>query len=207
MALNSVVLPAPLGPMMARRWPRGTVRLIPSTARRASNATTTSVSVRIGSDTIVSGGVLSGESAIGSPDSATMMRGTRRQWPRPAGNVSSCLLDALEGPRIGWLLHVGLRVVFPELRHVGVAGGRHVPELAVGSLHDLADVNIVDRVAVGVELDGLAERRAVKLRLQHGVDEGLAVLDLAAHLLQGSVDPHHAGIHREAVERGDLAVL
>ena len=51
MALNSVVLPAPLGPMMARRWPRGTVRLTPSTARSASNATTTSDSVRIGSDT------------------------------------------------------------------------------------------------------------------------------------------------------------
>src|SRR5258707_10548058 len=67
MALNSVVLPAPLGPMMARRWPRGTVRLIPSTARRASNATTTSVSVRIGSDTIIPGGALSSEAAIGSP--------------------------------------------------------------------------------------------------------------------------------------------
>ncbi len=52
MALNSVVLPAPLGPMMARRWPRGTVRLTPSTARKASNATTTSESVRIGSDTV-----------------------------------------------------------------------------------------------------------------------------------------------------------
>src|ERR1700678_2208230 len=51
MALNNVVLPAPLGPMMARRSPRGTVRLTPSTARSASNATTTSESVRIGSDT------------------------------------------------------------------------------------------------------------------------------------------------------------
>src|SRR6266404_1402286 len=67
MALNSVVLPAPLGPMMARRWPRGTGRLIPSTARSASNATTTSVSVRIGSDTIIPGGALSGEEVIGSP--------------------------------------------------------------------------------------------------------------------------------------------
>jgi hypothetical protein len=58
MTLNSVVLPAPLGPMIARRCPRGTVSLTPSTARRASNATTTSVSVRIGSDTIVPGRAL-----------------------------------------------------------------------------------------------------------------------------------------------------
>src|SRR3954451_12244205 len=50
-ALNSVVLPAPLGPIMARRWPRGTDRLTPSTARSASNANTASVSVRIGSGT------------------------------------------------------------------------------------------------------------------------------------------------------------
>src|SRR3954468_23256481 len=56
MALNKVVLPAPLGPMMARRWPRGTVRLTPSTALRASKATVTSVSVRIGSDTIFPNG-------------------------------------------------------------------------------------------------------------------------------------------------------
>jgi hypothetical protein len=41
--------------MMARRWPRGTVRLTPSTARKASNATTTSESVKIGSDTANSG--------------------------------------------------------------------------------------------------------------------------------------------------------
>src|SRR6202521_2495881 len=54
-ALNSVVLPAPLGPIMARRWPRGTVRLTPSTARKASNATTTSENVKIGSDTANSG--------------------------------------------------------------------------------------------------------------------------------------------------------
>src|ERR1700722_1273003 len=87
MALNSVVLPAPLGPMMARRWPRGTVRLTPSTARSASNATTTSESVRIGSDT------------------ATFVDTTGRKAHTPAFEkglirLRPCLsfLDPLEGP-------------------------------------------------------------------------------------------------------------
>src|ERR1700730_14144292 len=115
MALNSVVLPAPLGPMMARRCPRGTVSLTPSTARRASNATTTSVSVRIGSDTIV-------------PGRALPAKGSRLA---PCGIVSSSFLDALEHPRVRRLFQVGLRIVFPELRHVGIGRGRHVPELSV----------------------------------------------------------------------------
>src|SRR5258708_32916962 len=153
MALNSVVLPAPLGPMMARRCPRGTIRLTPSTARKASNATTRSVSVRIGSDT---------------KNSQYTARGDHRVL---FVDGRSSLLDSLKGARIGRLLHVGFRIVFPELRDVGIARHRHVPDFSVGAFHHLADVNVVDRVAVGVELDRLAERRTIELGLQNGVDE------------------------------------
>src|SRR5258705_3739010 len=208
MALNSVVLPAPLGAMMARRWPRGTDRLTPSTARSASKATTASVSVRIGSGTIFSGEASSGEVDTGSPsDNAIEYCRDAAVGPNLDVSDRSALLDALEGARIGRLLHVGLRIVFPELRDVRIGSDRHVPEFSVGAFHDLADINVVDRVAVGIELDGLAERRAIELGLQHRVDEGLAGFHLAARLLQRGVDPHHAGIHRETVERRDLAVL
>src|SRR5260221_7062448 len=139
------------------------------------------------------------------PRSGNRFPSTMRQ--RRAGRSDSGLLDALERPRIRWLLHVGLRIVLPELRYGGIGGGRHVPKLAVGALYDLANVDVVDRVAEGVELDRLTYRRSVQLGLQHGFDQGLAVLYLAVHLLQRGVDPHHAGIHREAIERGDLAVF
>ena len=89
-ALNSVVLPAPLGPMMARRWPRGTDRLTPSTARSASKATTASVNVRIGSDTNISVGVLSDGAIRLAVDmdryrrDAAMDRARRQRWIRPS---------------------------------------------------------------------------------------------------------------------------
>src|SRR5258708_793374 len=87
------------------------------------------------------------------PRSGNRFPSTMRQ--RRAGRSDSGLLDALERPRIRWLLHVGLRIVLPELRYGGIGGGRHVPELAVGALYDLANVDVVDRVAEGVELDRL----------------------------------------------------
>src|SRR3979409_1510219 len=160
MALNSVVLPAPLGPMMARRWPRGTDRLTPSTARSASKATTTSVSVRIGSGTnAIPSGALSGEVDTGSPfGKAINYSQDAAIGPRPEIGDGSGLLDALEGARIRRLLQVGLRIVFPELRDVRIGGDGYVPEFAVGALCDLADINVVNRVAVGIELDDLAER-------------------------------------------------
>ncbi len=38
-----------------------------------------------------------------------------------------------------------------------IIGDGRVPELAIGILHDLADVHVVDGVAIGIELHGLAE--------------------------------------------------
>src|SRR5713226_7260007 len=82
-ALNKVVLPAPFGPMMARRSPRLTRSETSSTAFSASKRTPTWSSLRISSDTR-------------TPDHDTI--------------IFSGLLDALEIAGIGRLLHVGHRV-------------------------------------------------------------------------------------------------
>jgi len=50
-ALNNVVLPAPFGQIMARRWPAGTLRFTLLTARKDPNVTLTSLRVRIDSVT------------------------------------------------------------------------------------------------------------------------------------------------------------
>src|ERR1700730_10908721 len=188
MVLKIVVLPAPLGPMTARRWPRGMVMLTRSTARKASNATTTSESVRIGSSDTADTGKWDAEPAA----------------PVVAG---SGLLDALEAARIRRLLHVRLWIVAPELRNVRIAGDRHVSLLAIRPLRDFADVDVVDRVAVDVALDRLAQWRAGEFGLQHGVDQRVAVFDTAAELAQRLGHPHDSGIHREPVQRRDLAVF
>src|SRR5947207_2067937 len=180
-ALNRVVLPAPFGPMMARRSPDLTESVTPSTARNASNATTTLSSWRAGSDTAA----------------ADELSGFR----------ASALPDALELARIGRLFHVDFGVVFPELRDVRVSLSRHVPVFAIVAFDDLANLDVVDRIAIRIELDGLAQRRIVELGLEDRVDQGRAVVGLAAELLDRAGDPHHARVHREAVERGDLAVL
>src|ERR1700722_13699011 len=73
----------------------------------------------------------------------TGSRVTRRNRRRYLG-----LLDALEAARIGRLFEVGVGIVFPELRHIRIGFDRHVPVFAVGTLDALADVDVVDRVAL-----------------------------------------------------------
>src|SRR6266853_4489152 len=159
-ALNSVVLPAPLGPMIARRSPRGIDMLTPSTARSASKATTSSSKV--------------------STASVTVDCRARR---RAVGENDSASLHALEAARVGRLLQVDFRIVLPELRNVRIDLGGHVPVFAVGAPDHLADIDVVDRIAVGIEPYRLAERGIRQVGLEDGVDEGVAVLDLAADLL------------------------
>src|SRR6266516_3624099 len=152
------------------------VRAMP---RSAPNATTTLEILSTGSGTI---------------DEALVRSGAKSR--------RSALLHSLEVAGVGRLLHVGLRIVFPELRDVRIARDRNVPELSVRTLHHLADVNVVDRIAVSIELDRLAERGIAELGRQHRIDQRVAVLDLAGDLLDRFRQPHHPGIHRETVERG-----
>src|SRR3990170_1714591 len=103
MRLNSVVLPAPFGPMIARRSPGWISRLTSSTARSPPNAFVT-------------------------PER----------------------LSALAGATLIVLAVLARRDVRVDLQH-------RVPQLPVLLLH-LADVDVLDRVAVAVELDRPARR-------------------------------------------------
>src|SRR5262249_1369528 len=189
--------------MTARRSPGPTERSTPSTARSAPNATTTWEMLRIGSDMNDSTAVGWAKSRLGLIESCKA--GVRFCPPRcqprrprashenlhllrvisgdalclPYSNKCSALLDPLKVAGIGRLLHVRLRIVFPELRHVGIARDRNVPEFSVGTLHPLADIDVVDRVAVGIELHRPAQRGIGELGGQHRLDQRVAVLALA----------------------------
>src|SRR6516162_5799340 len=141
------------------------------------------------------------------PDFACAQLGYTLQFPSSGKDSRSRLLNALEGARIGRLFQVGLGIVCPKLRYVWIGFDRHVPVFAVGALDDAADVDVVDRVAVGVEAHRLSDRGIRKLGLADAVDEGVAVLHPAADLFDGAGDPHRTRIHGEAEQRGDLAVL
>ena len=95
--LKSVVFPAPLGPMMARRSPGRTSRLTPSTARRPPKARDTPDSV--------------------SAESAVSIRMGRRE-ARPPVDVLAMLARRMI-PVVHRLLQERVRRVLPELGHAG----------------------------------------------------------------------------------------
>src|SRR6266850_4251138 len=103
--------------------------------------------------------------------------------------AGSAVLAGWEVPGIDRLLEELLRVVLPELAHVRVRVDDRVLQLAVHAL-DLADVDVLRRVAVGVHLHR-APRRVGDLHLAQGRHERGAVLHLAADGLHRLVD--HAG--------------
>src|SRR4029434_3710619 len=169
--LNRVVLPAPLGPMIARFSPGPISRLTPSTARSPPNS-----------------------------------------FERPARlrtTASRVAISAGLGRRIVAVVHgllqevVGL--VLPELGDVRIGLDDGVPELAVLPL-DLADIDVLNRVAVGVELDG-PTRRVGDLDLAQRLQKLLAVLDVTADRLRRVGDPPGARVGGLREIRGDLAVL
>src|SRR5436309_66992 len=91
-------------------------------------------------------------------------------------------------PAVDRLLEEFLRVVLPEL-----GDGRHrhddgVLELAVAVALHLADVDVLDRIVVAVELHGAARRIAELHLAQHG-QQLLAILHGAAQGLDRLVDP------------------
>src|SRR5215813_14043077 len=105
MRLNSVVLPAPLGPMSARRSPGRTARATPSTARRPPKCLVTPSSVR----------AYSAFMTLGRPPLAGLA------W-RIVARVERHLQEL-----------VG--IVFPELAHCRIGEDHGVLELAAYSLH------------------------------------------------------------------------
>src|SRR5215471_5457159 len=84
-------------------------------------------------------------------------------------------------PNVGTLLHrtiLGVRIGV-VLEHLLDDLGL---ELAVGALGDLDQVEVLDRIVVGVELEAPAQR--LEIRLHHGGAQRLLTLDLA----HGAVD-------------------
>src|SRR3990172_5177408 len=154
MRLNSVVLPAPFGPMIARRSPGWISRLTSSTARSPPNAFVT-------------------------PERLSALAG--------ATLIALAVLARRDVPAVHGVLHVLVGLVVPELRDIGVGLQHGIPELAVDLLH-LADVDVLDRVAVAVELDR-PPRRVRDLDLAERGEELLAVLEIAVDGLGGLVDP------------------
>src|SRR5258708_37154076 len=81
-----------------------------------------------------------------------------------------------EVARVQRVLEELLRVVGPELAHVGIGVDHAVHQAPVLALH-LADVDVADDVAVLIEPDLAA--RGVHLEAAHRLHEGLLVLDSA----------------------------
>src|SRR5258705_9277995 len=169
--LNKVVLPAPLGPMSARRSPGPTVRLTPSTAR--------------------------------SPPKS--FERPLRLSAATAPSITSAILAGREVAVVDGLLQEFLRLVLPELRDGRVRVDDGVPELTV-LLLDLANVDVLDRVAVGVELQRPA-RRIGDLDLLQRLQELLPVLHVAVDGLGRLVDPPRARVEGLRVIRRHLRVL
>src|SRR6266508_206828 len=119
--------------------------------------------------------------------------------------MGSAILAGREVAVVDRLLQELLRLVLPELRHGRVRVDDRVPELPV-LLLDLADVDVLDRVAVRVELDGAAGR-VRDLDVAQRLEELLPVLDVAADGLGGLGYPSRAGVGGLREVRGDLAVL
>src|SRR5947209_4899536 len=103
--------------------------------------------------------------------------------------AASAVLTRRELPRVHGLLQELLRVVLPELAHMRVRVDDGVLQLAADAL-DLADVDVLRRVAVGVHLHRTAGRVGDPHPAQRG-HERRAVLDVAADRLDRLAD--HAG--------------
>src|SRR5207249_10949196 len=111
-----------------------------------------------------------------------------RLEPRRSAEFTGRKVPAVDG-----LLEKFFRVVLPEL-----GDGRHrhddgVLQLAVALAFYLADVGVLDRIVVAVELHGSAGRIA-ELNLPERGQQLLAILDGAAEALDRLVDPAPAGV-------------
>src|SRR5439155_3510959 len=179
--LNSVVLPAPLGPMIARRSPGPTVRLTPSTARSPPNSFESPLRL-----------------------SATARSVMRLGWSDGLGSASA-VLARREVTVVHGLLQEILGPVLPELRDGRVGLNHGVPELAALLLH-LADVDVLDRVAIRVELHR-APRRVGDLDLPQRLQKLVAAFHVAADGPGGLVDPPRARVTGLREVRRDLPVL
>src|SRR6266446_281548 len=212
MRLNSVVFPAPFGPMRARRSPGRTASDTPPTACSPPKYLETPSSLRAKS-------VVTARPLIYSALASRLRRSARsadieERVPNPSlsplgrgqgeGRLSAVLARRVV-PRVEGLLQELLRVVLPELAHRRVGEDHAVLEMAAHTL-DLAHVDVLDGIAPAVDDDGAA-REVLQLDLPEGGQERLAVLDLAVDRLDRFHDPARVGVAGLPVVRGHLAHL
>src|SRR5262245_22729475 len=107
------------------------------------------------------------------------------------------------------LLEELLRRPGPELRHLGIGLDRHVDhDLAHHGMLDLLDaedVNVLDRVVVGVELERAARR--LHLHGAHRLEERRPVLDLAVDRVDRGLGPQPGGVRGLGEPRRQPLVL
>src|SRR5215467_10316346 len=164
--LNSVVFPAPFGPMRARRSPGWTASATPSTARRPPKCLLTRSSSRASATLMASG---------------------------PARAPLAVLAWRIVA-RIERHLEELVGIVFPELAHRRVGEDHGVLELSSRPLH-LAHVDVLDGIAPLVD-DHRPSRKVFELDLLEGSQEGLPVLHLAVDRLDRLDDPPHVRVAR-----------
>src|SRR3989475_29078 len=170
----------------ASSTPRGgsrgpTVRLTPSTARSPPNSFESPLRL-----------------------SATARSVMRLGWSDGLGSASA-VLARREVTVVHGLLQEILGPVLPELRDGRVGLNHGVPELAALLLH-LADVDVLDRVAIRVELHR-APRRVGDLDLPQRLQKLVAAFHVAADGPGGLVDPPRARVTGLREVRRDLPVL
>src|SRR6266545_3179289 len=107
--------------------------------------------------------------------------------------------------RVDGVLQEVLGLVGPELGHVRKGLDHGVLELAAHAL-DLADVDVLDRVAEVVEAHGAA-RRIGEVHLAKGGQELLRVLDIATCRLERGLERDARDVRPFRVIRGDLLEL
>src|SRR5215204_4844285 len=199
MTLNSVVLPAPLAPITARRSPAATENETSSMARSAPNVRVTPSSSR--ASPVASGACGSSEVIRVMVSCSSGPPASSRLMSRPeAGGPEEFLLRLRAARHVAraetHLFELLLGEVQP-LVDLGNGLDHLVVEDAVGALRHFGDEGRTDRLTVLVERD-LAGRR---LQLQ-GLQRLAVLLLVAREVALDGVEPVESRLHVDVVDVG-----
>src|SRR5262245_4739013 len=199
--LKRVVLPAPLGPMMALRSPAISVRFTSRTALSPPKLLQSPLSSRTGFLPLSAPGASTlpplpsckGAALPPTPISASLAEFAWRKVAAVDGLLEElCLAES------------------PELADVGIGLDHGVPELLLVVaehllLFDPLDIDVVHGVAHVVQADGTAD--GIHLDVRDQLHELLGARPFAAALLQDRMDHEACGVGRLGEIRRHLAVL